>query len=587
MPRRQVKKEVPRWRRGKTAQPAPQVIQLQGRHAREYLRDLKARDAAAREGGERNGAAPVNDALAATGAWRRRRQFPPVAWGAGVVIFGAALRATPHPLPLGILGGIVSAVLLIGFTRHAAAFARRWADAAAFLAAAWVPSLAAAGFRSPVPAALALTWLLLAAPWWKHYAIRPAEQAAEPQEDTSSDSARWERLAARKRWSGHLGQRADIPGGRKYEILLDGAETHIGDVLGQPRAVAAAWDRAMTEAYAEPHGTGVESRGTLTLLSRGTLEKAGEWDGTGISEDGFAVIGPFADGQPARLRFWVPRDGTRHGLVAGASGAGKSVLLDMIVWLALTSPVPVVPVILDPQNGQSLPHWRGLVPYASGVGECLAFLEGIHAAMMRRSADLSEMTWTDEHGVTSRGLSFFDPAITGLPVILVIIDEAPVMLAANGYAKLAAEAIRLTGDIAKLGRKTGVSLWPVAQVPSLAELGDQVVRSMLVGGNVVCLRTGDKVSAGMLGLEADPAALPKYFPNGEPTGGLGYVVGPDNRQAPMRVTPVPGKMRRSMPPVPQLDERVPGGDADGREQRAGCRRCQDHPGLSVAGTRRR
>ena len=230
-------------------------------------------------------------------------------------------------------------------------------------------------------------------------------------------------------------------------------------------------------------------------------------------------------------------------------------LLDLIVWLALTSPVPVVPVILDPQNGQSLPHWRGLVPYASGVGECLAFLEGIHAAMMRRSADLSEMTWTDEHGVTSRGLSFFDPAITGLPVILVIIDEAPVMLAANGYAKLAAETIRLTGDIAKLGRKTGVSLWPVAQVPSLAELGDQVVRSMLVGGNVVCLRTGDKVSAGMLGLEADPAALPKYFPNGEPTGGLGYVVGPDNRQAPMRVTPVPGRMRRSMPAVPQLDQR--------------------------------
>jgi hypothetical protein len=129
------------------------------------------------------------------------------------------------------------------------------------------------------------------------------------------------------------------------------------------------------------------------------------------------------------------------------------------------------------------------------------------------------------------------------------------MFAGDGNAKLGAEAVRFAADIAKLGRKTGVSLWPVTQVPSLSELGDQVVRSMLVGGNVVCLRTGDKVSGGMLGLEADPHALPKFFPGGEPTGGLGYVVGPDNRQAPFRVSPVPASARRAVPRVPGLDDR--------------------------------
>jgi hypothetical protein len=59
----------------------------------------------------------------------------------------------------------------------------------------------------------------------------------------------------------------------------------------------------------------------------------------------------------------------------------------------------------------------------------------------------------------------------------------------------------------------------------------------------------------MLGLESDPSSLPKYFPNGEPTGGLGYVVGPDNRQAPMRVDMLPGTVRRDEAVIPALDAR--------------------------------
>ena len=465
------------------------------------------------------------------------------------------MRATPHPVLFGILAGIIAAAIMIGFTRHLSVFARRWTDAAALPTAGWVAAIAAAGFGAPLPALLALSWVIHSAFWWRHYRARAGEGEGRQavQEEVTSDQAIWARLSDRRKWFAQLTDPEIIPGGVKWQIVTDGVETHIGNIMSEPRAVAAAFGRAQTEAYVEPHPTGIESKGVFTRLKAGTLEKVPDWDGRGISEDGTAVIGRFADSQPARLRFWVPRDGTRHGLVAGASGAGKSVLLDLIIWLALTSPVPVVPVILDPQNGQSLPHWRGTLPYASGSTSASRMLPGIHNGMMRRSADLAARTWTDEHGFRNRGMAFYDPALTGLPVIMVIIDEAPVMLGAGGNPKLAATAVALAGDIAKLGRKTGVSLWPVAQVPSLAELGDQVVRSMLVGGNVVCLRTGDKVSSGMLGLQADPYALPKYFPNGEPTGGLGYVAGPDNRQAPMRVSPVPAFMRRNMPPVPQID----------------------------------
>jgi len=270
------------------------------------------------------------------------------------------------------------------------------------------------------------------------------------------------------------------------------------------------------------------------------------------------VIGRFADGKDAAIRLWVPRDGTRHGLGAGATGSGKTYMLDLLVRVAVASGL-VVPVVLDPQEGQSLPQWRGHIPYASGVDECMAMLEMIRAAMFARSRHLAGLDWVDEDGHPMHGMDFFDAHLTGLPVLLAIGDEFPVVLKQDGKqdSKRAERALQIAGDIAKLGRKTGVSLWPVTQVPSLEELGSRVLRSMLVGGNVVCLRTGERADAGMIGLDADPSELPRYFPDGTPTSGLGYVVGPALRQAPARVDMVPRAVRRQIPQVPRLDPASP------------------------------
>jgi hypothetical protein len=544
MPRRH-RRDLPRWRRGHAVTVSP--VRLSGRQARTFAREY-ARVT-------RTDPAAANGTLAATGAWRFRRHLVPFAWLAVTLAAAVILRVTPHPALYAAAAAFAAGLLLTWATRHLSRFARRAAELAALVTLAWLPVLAAAGFARPVPALLAATWAPFALAWVRHYAWRPVTPGAEPGEpDTRSDEVIWERLAKRRKWAGALGAREEIPGGRKYPILLDGAETHIGQVMSDPRAIAAAFDKPLTEAYPEPHPSGVESRGYLTILKSGTLDEIREWDGQGITADGFASAARFADGQPARLRFWVPRDGTRHSLIAGTSGAGKSVLLDLLVWLAITSPVPVVPVILDPQNGQSLPQWRGKVPYAAGLDECMAMLTGLHNAMLLRSRVLATTTWADEDGYEQQGFEFFDAALTGLPVIMPIIDEAPMILNGGGNSKRAAVAVQLVGDMAKLARKTGLSVQLVAQVPSLSELGDQSLRSMLVGGNVVCLRTGDKVSAGMLGLDVDPSALPKYFPSGEPTGGLGYAIGPDNRQAPMRVSPVPARMRRAVPSVAEFDE---------------------------------
>ena len=542
MPRRH-RRDLPRWRRGHAVTVRP--VQLSGRQARQFAREY-ARVTS-------TGPATANGALAVTGAWRFRRHLVPFAWLAVTLAAAVVLRVTPRPVPYAFAAAVAAGLLLTWATRHLSRFARHAAELAAAVTLAWLPALTAAGFGPPVPAFLAVTWAPFALAWVLHYGWRPAPPGTRPDEpDRTTDAAIWERLARRRKWSGTLGPLEPIPGGRKYPILLDGAETHIGQVMSEPRALAAAWDKPQTEAYAEPAPTGVESRGYLTILGAGTLGGIQEWDGRGFGEDGTARIGRFADGADARIRILVPRDGTRHGLAAGTTGAGKSALLDLLIWLALTSTVPIVPVILDPQNGQSLPQWRDKLLYAAGVDECARMLRGIHAGMLDRSRRLASMTWDDD-GHKVKGMEFFDARLSGLPVVMPIIDETPMLLSGGGNARLAQEMVRIHGDGAKLYRKAGGSLWDVAQVPSLSELADQALRSMLIGGNVICLRTGDKVSAGMVGLEADPSALPKYFPDGEATGGLGYVISVDNRQAPFRTDMVPRRMRRQPVEVPALE----------------------------------
>lgn len=540
MPRR-YRRDVPRWRRGRSSAafyPYPPV--MSARQARAYARSQGA----------------AGRAEAASGPWRFRYHLVPFAWLAGVLVAAVSLRMTARPVLWAFAASVAVVVLTALFTGHLSRYARRTSAAAALVTAAWLPVLAAAGAARPVPALAAAAWALFALAQVRHYGWRPASASAPgPQDDlaTRPDEVIWERLAARRKWSGRLGPREEIPAGRKYPVLLDGAETHIGQVMAEPRAIAAAWDKPQTEAYAEPHPSGVESRGYLTILKSGTLGEVREWDGRGFGEDGIARIGRYADGADTRIRILVPRDGTRHGLATGTTGAGKSKLLDLLIRLALAGVIPVVPVILDPQNGQSLPQYRDKLLYAAGVEECARMLRGLHAGMLDRSDRLAAMTWTDEDGHKARGMEFYDQRLSGLPVVMPIIDEAPMLLSGAGNSRLAQDMVRIVGDGAKLYRKAGGSLWLVTQVPSLSELGDQSLRSMLVGGNVICLRTGDRVSAGMVGLEADPATLPKYFPDGSATGGLGYVVSVDNRQAPFRADMVPRSARHRPVEVPQLE----------------------------------
>jgi hypothetical protein len=174
--------------------------------------------------------------------------------------------------------------------------------------------------------------------------------------------------------------------------------------------------------------------------------------------------------------------------------------------------------------------------------------------MLGRSRYLAGLRWDDD-GIPMRGMGFFDYDLTRLPMPLILFDEAHMAL--KGRTKLEQEIVGQVTEIGRLGRKTGTEMVLATHIPSLAELGgEQALRDMLRGGNVVSMRTANRVAAGMVGLEKDPSEIPMFFANGKETYGLGYAAGPDSRpDAPMRSDLVPKSARHRVPPVPRLDDR--------------------------------
>jgi Helicase HerA, central domain len=547
-------KEIPRWKRKAQARTSAGVS-LSGRHARAFAREY-AREAARLTAGPGTTAA-ANDTLARTGAWRFRRHMAPFAW-IGCLLAGAVLlRRAPHPLICATAAGLIVPLLAALAVRHLSAYAQRTVLAWGILTSAWLPSLVSLGFSPPWPGLLALNWAVCAALWVRHYRWRPA--AAQPEAQAvpdTSDAAVWARLAAERKWNGILGPAEELPGGgRRYPVQLDGIKTTIGTVLAASENIAGAWHKPMTEAYAERDPQGITSRGYLTILGRESLMTVREWAGGGIDPlAGTAVIGRYADGADTHVKFYTPRYGTRHALVSGTTGSGKSELLNLLIFIALATTGWFVPVVLDPQEGQSLPFWRDRCLYAAGVDECHRMLRGLHAGMLGRSRYLSGLRWEDD-GIAMRGMPFFDYELTRLPMPLIVFDEAHMAL--KGSTRGEREIVENTVEIGRLGRKTGTGLWLATHIPGLTDLGgEQALRDMLRGGNVVSMRTANRVGGPMLGLDKDPSEIPKFFADGRETYGLGYAAGPDNRpDAPMRSDLVPKAMRRRVPPVPKLDDR--------------------------------
>jgi len=468
--------------------------------------------------------------------FRFRFHLVPLCW-----LAAGLAGLTVHGGMIAVLTGLIGTAITVASTRERGRFPRRYNQGMAAWSALWFQAFAwwGSGWWTAVYLA---GWLVPACLWWEHYRWRgPAPEPAVP--DRSVEIT-WARLCAANKWAADLGERIDLgAGAAQWPINCDGISTHIGKITARRQEVAAAFHKGLTSCYTEPDPRADdESRGLLTILPRGVLDEPRLWDGQGIDLDtGLALIGRFPDGMPVRERYFVRGvgGGVKHTIIAGCDGSGKTGLIDMGLCISAASGI-IAPVILDPQEGQALPAWRDVVPYAAGVDECMTYLRGLHAAMFERSAELAGLHWTHPRsGRRVKGYGFYDYwmiaasraeaagldpaeltegelAAYALPIIEITIDESPILLAMKG-----APALLL--DILKLGRKVGFRVRLAVQVPSIKELGGSgELRSILVGGNVICFRTGDKVSNGMANIPANPNELPKFWRNGKPTVGLGF-----------------------------------------------------------------
>ena len=556
--RGQARKPVPLWQRRR--EQARRQVDLSPKSAKLVARHLaEVQEKKDSPAGVAAGRAAVRKNLAGrTGAWRFRRHLVPFAWGAGLCAAGWGLGRTGHPLLFGLLASVVVPFLMMASVKGLRPFLRRWAALAAVLTSVWLPVLAAAGFASPVPALLAVCWAVPAGLWVREYRWRPGPVTVTAAVEPTSDQETWVKLAKAQKWTGTLGAAVPLPGGgRRYPIQLDGINTTIRKVLGSGENLAGAWHSPMTSVYAERDQKGIPSRGYLTILpGTSPLQATSWWDGKGMDPaTGLARIGRFADGKPAHEKLYTARFGCHHDLDSGTTGSGKSELLNLKIFIALQTGW-FVPVILDPQEGQSLPFWRERCIYASGVSEVERRLRGLHAGFLDRSSMLSTYRWDDD-GIEMPGMPFFDYELLGgrLPMVWVIVDEAHMVL--NDDTKWQRQITSDVVEMARLIRKAGGKMTLATHLPSLSDLGgEQALRDMLRGGNVWSGRTANKVAAGMLGLEKDPSEIARYFGDGSPTAGLGYTSGPDNRpDAPMRNDRVGKDHFRNPPAVRGLDGR--------------------------------
>jgi hypothetical protein len=576
---RRVSREVPLWqRRRRTSRRRPErpsdqpVYQLSGRHAAKIAEAAAtaAAVAAAQAGllAAKDPARSVVPIGPSKRAWRFRRHVPPFAWLVLLLGAGAGLHVAPDVFWWGLLASVVvpAGMLLVTGQRRKdkswifSLWVRRFTGAQAGATSFWLNMLGWLGVRVCGPFVLLSGGVFLGL-WVRHYRWRPAaapvREPAPAADVPDEDAATFAALARAQKWSATLGDREDLPaGGRRYPVQCDGINTVMPKILGAPAFVAGAYHRPATEVYAERDPLGVPSRGSLTILSGNSLVAGRAWAGAGMDlKTGLAVSGRFADGRDSHDKWYEPRYGCYHDLDAGTTGSGKSERLNLKVFTALATGW-FVPVILDPQEGQSLPFWQDKCMYARGDAEVERYIRGLHAGFLDRSSYLASYRWNDD-GVDMPGMPFFDYELLGgaLKIVLVILDEAHLVL--KDDTKRQRQITRYVVELARLIRKAGGKMVLATQTPGLSDLGgSQALRDMLRGGNVWSGRTANSVGQGQLGLVKDPSDIPRYFADGSKTSGLAYTDGPDVRpDAPQRGDFVGREHYLSPPAVPVLDDR--------------------------------
>jgi hypothetical protein len=478
-------------------------------------------------------------------AYRTRRGMAPLYATATQAIAGSALAVPDDGWKTALAATAAGAVTTVAWGRWEGRIGKkrlrkRLPTRADFIATAsavttgggLVTAMAATGGlqpgSSPYPALVAAWGLGHGIYWW-----RRGKKTAAPAPELSKQIQLWQ------------DQVACSDGSLPHSRLVDVVTTDYGwtavIVLHKGtwrKAVAAAGDIAgdldLPEEMIQVEMAVGQSarRAIIAVFDRNPLQDGTDYPGPHIlnKETGQAEVGIFYDGKPARYAFWKP-SGPVHTVVYGATDGGKSRFLDMLLGTERHN--GIVSWVCDPQGGQSLPRWREAVDWYEDTAQGgLAQLYALRNVMYERSGRYSLMEWIDHKGRKLRGRDHFvvdDPD----PLIVMTIDEAHRVLALPG-------AVALVLEIVLMARKCGIKLRLVFQGPKANMFGagpeSTDIREQLQSGNTVMFRTASALtdSIGLPGWEVNPSQLRMYWPDGTSTAGLGYIKGPDNRQAQFR-----------------------------------------------------
>ncbi|MFF4777488.1 hypothetical protein ACFY05_31995 [Microtetraspora fusca] len=514
----------------------------------------------------RYGAAPLMTmgGLWGATAWATTQAgMGPVTVGAGTV----ALAAAP----------LIKKKLRLAVRKALCTMRRKvWAGGALTAATTWTMAAAevGVGFDTLMPAALVVGGSVISIPFWWRYRnqipaaplkavepppAQPALPAPEPPRELPpaphEDQIEWDEFVG---CSGGalpgtcLLDREELfdldgnPNGSAWTIKLVRGKQTTMSAIAQSENIQSAYDTTGGLLYVERHPSGKQSLARLVKMTRNPLSTESIiYKGPRLDlKTGIAPISLYPDGSGyAYYRFWEPKSGSCHTLVSGTTGAGKSGVLTWIITEAAESGV-VATWLLDPQHGISVPAWVKHVDRAAlEMEEIKAYLYAAAAVLEARGRYQKTLRWYDaEIDEWCEGKGFFEPT-PEYPLLMVVIDEAHKVL-------LDQECVNLVAYLAKEGRKVGIKIVLATQVPSVTELGGNVViRDQVASGNIIVLRTANRLSGQMAysgSLPIDPGAIPKVFEGTTiPTKGLGYVLSATERPVPSRVLYVRDAVKRA------------------------------------------
>jgi S-DNA-T family DNA segregation ATPase FtsK/SpoIIIE len=469
-------------------------------------------------------------------SFRYRKQLRPFYVLAGLYLAGLAAEATGNPR------GVLTAAVLLGvpgvlFWLRGALQRRAeqlYALCCCAAGTAWL-GLAAAGLTGHriVDVAGVLAWAVTAALWLREHRVRDVPE--QPQPDGTLREL-WEQRVACKGGAlpgSTLGTETPVPNGIATTIALAPGSQSTEDATQATRKVGSALQKPTGNVVIEPTPAGEHHLARMLVLRSNPLHEVQSWPGPQLdTTTGLAPAGVYVDGVIGKCR-WFDEGGAKSWLVAGAPGSGKSRFLDATLATACHSGI-VHTWLGDGQHGQSIPDWLdspGIGWAATEDDEIWRMVFSAQQIMDARSRYLAEIEWTDSKGRARKGLKNFDPKLSGMPYLQLVIDEAGFLIGRRP------ELVKPLKELAQAGRKNGIRLVLATQVPSVIELGGSIELRSFVSGNVICFKTNDRVSGGMAfagSLDVDPSSLPTETPDGRPMSGVCYLLSPGSRPSMLR-----------------------------------------------------